>query len=837
MLRLEDLQDKYKNVPEELKILKRWVCFRIENIEGENKKMPINAINGNYAKSNDPLTWTRFKLAINGCVKYKCDGLGFMLGDGIFGVDLDDGAFKKFKKGLLNEEEYEEEHQKFEEVIKEFVDGLNSYSEKSVSGKGIHIICYGKLPQGRRRSGDVEMYDSGRFFAFTGNAINNIPIQERSNEIINLWQKYVNKNKEVNTTPKEYVKPEFEYEDDVLIKKIENSVQGEKFKVLMSGDIDTYNSGDHSSADSSLCNILAFWTSKNVEQMDRIFRNSGLYREKWDEMRGSQTYGQLTISRAIEFVDDNYDAKRFAEENAPKNVVTIKKRKFLDEKTGKISNDFTAEMNIDENGEPIFRVKKIFKQYTLDDTGNANRFYDYFGNLFKYNVTDKVFMFWTGKTWIKDEKDIIKKYANKLIEIMREEAQSIKENILKLTTEGNVAEAKLKEKSLDAFIKNITRISNKSGKEAMLSELKSLKNIPATSDEFDKDKYLLNTDSGVINLENGEIMPFDPHKMMSKNTKTKISFEEPKVWLKFLNSIFYRGDSEEEKKQTQDIIKFVQYALGYSLSGSTKEQVLFILYGSGSNGKTTFTEQIAYMMGTYADSIDSSVLMQQKNANSSAVYSIAKLKNIRFVSVDETDEGGKFAEGQIKKITGSGSINAQFKYGNEFSYKPDFKIWLSTNNKPIIRGTDFGIWRRVFPIPFLRRFDKSEKDREMPSKLQAESDKILGWCINGFLEYQKLPNGLQLPECLEKEKNKYKNQMDVVAQFLLKQCHKEKGYRISAKALYQNYKAWAFDNIEYIMKQSEFDEEILNKGIVARVFDRERYYLGITMGVDEKNED
>lgn len=186
MLRLEDLQDKYKNVPEELKILKRWVCFRIENIEGENKKMPINAINGNYAKSNDPLTWTRFKLAINGCVKYKCDGLGFMLGDGIFGVDLDDGAFKKFKKGLLNEEEYEEERQKFEEVIKEFVDGLNSYSERSVSGKGIHIICYGKLPQGRRRSGDVEMYDSGRFFAFTGDAINNIPIQERSNEIIEL---------------------------------------------------------------------------------------------------------------------------------------------------------------------------------------------------------------------------------------------------------------------------------------------------------------------------------------------------------------------------------------------------------------------------------------------------------------------------------------------------------------------------------------------------------------------------------------------------------------------------------------------------------------------------
>ena len=103
---VESLQKQYINVPEEMKVLKRWVCFKKEVLEGEIKKMPINAINGKYAKSNDPNTWTRFNLAIGGCVKYNCDGIGFMLGDGVFGIDLDDGAYKRLKKGEITEELY-----------------------------------------------------------------------------------------------------------------------------------------------------------------------------------------------------------------------------------------------------------------------------------------------------------------------------------------------------------------------------------------------------------------------------------------------------------------------------------------------------------------------------------------------------------------------------------------------------------------------------------------------------------------------------------------------------------------------------------------------------------
>jgi putative DNA primase/helicase len=440
-------------------------------------------------------------------------------------------------------------------------------------------------------------------------------------------------------------------------------------------------------------------------------------------------------------------------------------------------------------------------------------------------------MYWTGKTWIRDEKEIIKKYANKLIEIMRQDAVSIEDKIESLRMEGKKDEVKDQEKLLDAFRKNITRVSNKAGKEAMLSELKSYADIPVLSSEFNENDYLLNTDSGIVDLNSGDILPFDKSKMMSKNTNCKVSFREPTNWINFLKSVFYRGDSPEAIKETEEIIRFIQLSLGYTLSGSCKEQVMFFLYGGGSNGKSTFTELIAHMMGDYAANIDASVLMQQKNQNNQAVYSIAKLVGARFVETGETDEGEKLAEARIKAITGSDIINAQFKYGNEFSYIPKFKIWMSTNNKPIIRGRDYGIWRRIITIPFLRRFEKHEKDKNMPEKLRAEKAQILGWCIKGHILYLE-ENDLKLPDCLEKEKEYYKDQMDIVAQFLNKQCQLVPNYTTGARALYQNYKAWALDNSEFIMKQSKFEEEILNKNFVLTKKNGERCYVGIRMNSD-----
>lgn len=805
------LNEKYKNVPNELKAMKRWVCFKIEGIEnGKKTKRPYNAMSGNFARVNDELTWSTFNIALTGCLKFNCDGLGFVLGDGIFGVDLD----RHDDKMSQNE---------FDSLAQEFINTLDSYTEYSQSGQGIHIICKGCLPEGARRKGCVEMYDSNRFFAFTGNAIRNIPINDRQNEIKPLWEKYVKtivierEERHISTNL-----PILHLSDEEIIQTAINSSNGGVFYDYYKNGNININGGDHSAADLAFCNMLAFWTNGDKMQMDRIFRNSALMRDKWDEYRGEKTYGNKTIDMALSQVTNGYVKFDVEKEN-----FTIK-NKVIGPTVITAENEIVPIenlMNLDKNGEPIFRIKKNFKHYSYNDTGNALRFYDYFGDLFKYNVTDKIFMFWTGKTWIKDSTNIIRKYANKLIEILKDEECKLQEQIAEERSLGRADEAKQLENVLSVCQKNTSRIANKAGKDAMLSEFQSLYDVGVESSVFNQDDFLLNTESGIVDLETGEIQPYDRKKLISKNTNTAVSYEEPETWIKFLMSVFNKGNIAE----TQELIDSLQTCLGYSLSGSTKEQVMFLLYGSGSNGKSTLTETIAKILGDYGENVASSVLMQQKNANSSATYSIAKLQTARFVETGETDDGGKLAEAQVKILTGGDSIAAQFKYGHEFSFKPKFKIWMSTNNKPIIRGTDLGIWRRLFLFPFENTFTGAQKDKDLPLKLEAEKDKILGWCIKGFLKYQELGD-LVRPKSVEKAIEEYKEEMDVITQFLKKECVVSEKSKVDCKLLYSAYKEWANNNSAYILPENRFCNELKRKGFsVARNEKGISHYCGLRL--------
>lgn len=796
---IEELTKKYLNIPNELKVLKRWVCFKVEGMEnGKTTKRPYNAISGTLAKVNDELTWSNFNMALNGCVKYNFDGIGFVLGNGIFGIDLDNHVDENGLSPLSVDS--------FKSISTEFIETLDSYTEYSQSGKGIHIICYGKLPEGGRRKGSVEMYDKGRFFAFTGNAIRNIPIQDRTQEVIPLWEKYIGK---TEFAPKPFThtnnQEELKLDDDELIDIALNSEQGDLFyKYYHDGDI-SINGNDQSSADMSFCNMLAFWCNGDAIQMDRIFRNSALMREKWDEFRGERTYGQITIETAIKHMTNGFTRKIF------KPMFSVKNKDISKEDVDENGELIQTEnlMNIDEDGEPIFRIKKVFRKYPMSDTGNALRFYDYFGDLFKYNVTDKIFMFWTGKTWVKDFTNIIRKYANRLIDILREEEKQIEEEIIELRKSGQTDKAALQEDLLEAAQKNRARISNKAGKDAMLSEFQSLFDVSIESSEFNHDDYLLNTESGIVDLETGDILPFDRTKLISKNTNIAVSYEEPETWLKFLYSVFDTGNMIE----TEQLIKSLQIALGYSLSGSTKEQVMFLLFGQGSNGKSTLTETISKILGDYADNISSSILMQQKNVNGSATYSIAKLQTVRFVETGETDNNGRFAEAQLKILTGSDSISAQFKFGNEFSFRPKFKLWMSTNNMPLILGDDLGIWRRIFIFKFKNTFTGDQKDKNLPDKLEKEKDRILGWCIKGYQKYKE--NGYNLIEAKESvtAKKEYRDKMDIIGRFIEYECILDPKAQVDSKLLYAHYKEWSSNNAEYTKKESLFSEELQKKGI------------------------
>ena len=832
---IEELEKKYEKIPLEIKKTRRWVGYKVEVRDGKQTNVPYNAILGTYAKSNDPTTWTTFGVAISGCIKYGFVGIGFMLGKDTetdthyLGIDLD------------NHDEPD-----FQEIANDFIETLNSYTEYSHSGKGIHIICKGTKPVGRCRKSNIEMYDNGRFFTMSGNVIKNLPIAERNQEIQDLWERYIedeeqptymqaNNSEEGGITfGKNYRSSTVEItptnmSDYELMDKIRSSRYGTEFNDLYNGDTSAYG-GDHSRADLALCRILAFWTGCDRMQMDRIFRSSGLMREKWDQKRNETnrrgiilstgTYGSQVIELAIANQQDVYKP--------------VKERSVFVENTGAPIESTTELVEFDERMDPVVSIKSIFKSYPLNDTGNAERFYDYFGEYFKFNKDNNTFMFWNGKTWAKDIKGYIRKYANKLIDVLKDEVANTDKRIEEAQKKGEdgLLEVKELEAIRKAQLENVKRVSNKAGKDAMLSELHELHDLPVVNSEFDTQDYLLNTDSGVVDLHTGEIKPFDRNLKLSKNTNCKVDFTEPKVWLKFLHDIFKRPNEQE----TKELIETIQMALGESLTGRTNKEHLYILYGSGSNGKSTFVKVVNDVFGDYGTSINSDLLVQNNNSSQSNEFSLSALLGARMISTSETAEGKRLDEVIIKKMLGGEKINAQFKYGQPFSFMPTFSPWMSTNNKPIIRATDFGTWRRIFFVPFLNTFTEQTKDVEMPKKLAAENAQILGWMIQGAVRlYKEYQDKLPKPKCLEEALSDYKKELDVIVAFLNDRCIPFPDMQVDAATLYQEYKEWAKNNSEYLFSESRFKQEVPKKGYkLVKDLNKGWVYVGLKLAKDER---
>lgn len=273
--------EQYKNIPASLKQLKQWVCFKLEYNEKKGKydKIPKDPKTGYNAKANDPATWSDYQTAVKAVGKYGFDGIGFEFANGIFGVDLDGVV----KDGKLTPEA--------EDIIKT----LDSYTEYSPSGTGVHIICKGTIPPKDRRKGNIEMYSEGRFFTMTGNVLGEPKeVQERTAQAAAVHEKYL-KREEPKTTRQP---ADLDLSDSELINKAMSAKNGHIFRALWNGDISGYPS--QSEADLALCNLLAYWTNGNAYRMDALFRQSALYRpEKWDKRHGPDTYGNMTIKKAL----------------------------------------------------------------------------------------------------------------------------------------------------------------------------------------------------------------------------------------------------------------------------------------------------------------------------------------------------------------------------------------------------------------------------------------------------------------------------------------------------------------------------------------------------------
>lgn len=749
----------YNLIPDELKKCSQWVCWRSEPDPKSHsgiKKIPVNARTGGQAMSNNPETWSDFETAVRASRNYS--GIGFMFsGSGYFGVDLDD-CFPEIEGYLRGEKNF----------VSDFVDGLGSYTELSQSCHGLHIICKGSLPEGKRHKDKFEMYDKGRYFIMTGNPLdpdNVLPVADCTESIKSLHEKYLSSKPVQKSAPAVSEAIPVNMAVPEILEKAFASKSGEKFRKLYSGDFSDYPS--QSEADLAFCNMLAFWCGRDISKMDDIFRQSGLMRDKWDRKQSGSTYGKLMLKKAAENCQEVYNPQK--------------------------NDNYSLSMG-----------GTSMKMHTLDDTGNSQRMYDLCGDVMRYCYTDRRWLSYQDGKWLYDAKGGVFVWADRVLESMKSE--------LKLWAEHEGGSL------FEDYKKHMKKTRSNNSKKAMVKELEHL--VAVSPNELDADRLLVNVQNGVLNLRDFSMTEHKPEFLMTRMLGTSMpeSPKKPEKWIAFLDQIF-SGDKE--------LIRYIQKALGYSLSGDTSEQCAFFLYGTGRNGKSTFLEVVRKIMGDYATNIQPESIMVKASTNT-ANSDIARLKGARFVTSVEPNEGMRLNEGLLKQLTGDDMITARKLYGDEFEFRPEFKLWMATNHKPTIRGTDLGIWRRIHIIPFSVTIPESAVDKYLPFKLMQELPDILAWIVEGYKLWKM--EGLRKPKVIADAVEEYRNEMDVISAFLASD-YVVQGGECKAQALYAVYCQWCSECNEYKMPSRKFGLEMTKRYNKQKKKDA-FYYIGISLEVN-----
>lgn len=508
----------FNEIPAELKALPQWILWKKEERGGKSTKVPYQ-ITGEMAQANNRRTWSTFATAVKFYLEGDYDGIGFVFSrqDNYIGIDIDkcvvDGKSNTFAT--------------------EVIETLDSYTEFSPSGTGIHIIIKGNLPQsvlgtGRKNTKHgLEIYSYGRYFSFTGNRENSNDVYERTDELAEVFEKYFDDSDiqgRVNLA--EFEKDEIKISNDALWERMFRSKNGDEIRSLFNGSL---TNDDHSASDLALCNHLAFWTGKSATRMDTMFRESALMRDKWDVIHfrdTNETYGERTIATAI---------------SSTSTTILDSKEQFQE-----FSFDFHAGDAADEVGE------KPKKKFRLTELGNAERIAYEYGHVIKY-VSDMGWLIWDGKRWKIDTKKEIERITAKVLR-----------GLYKSEDESETKWARMCER------RNVRMNS--------IKDLMPL--VPAEREDFDRHKYLLNVENGIVDLKTGKLQQHDREIKLTKITN--VEFDETAkypTWSAFLKQIF---------KEDEELIDYMQRLVGYSLTGDISEQSMYFLVGGGSNGKSTF---------------------------------------------------------------------------------------------------------------------------------------------------------------------------------------------------------------------------------------------------------
>lgn len=441
-----------------------------------------------------------------------------------------------------------------------------------------------------------------------------------------------------------------------------------------------------------------------------------------------------------------------------------------------------------------------------DDLANSERFLDFAGEDVIYCPEAKKWLIWQGTHWQFDRADFV-------FELAAEFARSL----------YSTATDK------DSYL-NARRASNRAGFNAFLELAQRRKTV--SIDRFDNQTGVLNCLNGTLELESGSLRPHDRADLITRVVNANYDFDSHSGFFEaFLARI----------QPDANIRAFLQRSIGYSLLGSVPERAFWILYGTGNNGKSVFTNLFNNLLGEYASTTTTATIMQ---GNLSAIPNdIARLKGKRFILVPETEENERLNAALIKRLSGGDTVSARYLFGEYFDFYFSGKLWITTNHKPIITDHSKGLWDRLKLVPFAENIPDNEviKSDDLMSRLMADADAVLTWAAIGARDYcdQK---SLATPDVIQREIDAYRYEQDSIAQFIDERCQTldqarqsepqryfaESDFQIPNSDLYAAYRKFCEANGEYARSHRRLSQNLRERGF-QQIKNNARQWAGIRL--------
>lgn len=438
----------------------------------------------------------------------------------------------------------------------------------------------------------------------------------------------------------------------------------------------------------------------------------------------------------------------------------------------------------------------------LTDGGNAQRFARDHAGRVRYCWTWKRWLVWDGRRWKIDAGDQVATLA-------------------KATARGIYAEAWYAEdrKERRPLADHASKTESRRGLEAMLALAQSEPGIPVDAAQLDAHPWVLNVENGTLDLRTGQLRRHDPTDLLTK--LAPVAFDADATaprWQAFLERIFEGRAS---------LIAFMQRVAGYVLTGDTSERALFVLFGSGANGKTTFLRALMDVLGDdYATKTPTRTLMLTRN--DAIPNDVARLAGARLVVANESGDQHRLDEALVKDMTGGGDkISARFLHAEWFQFSPTFKLLLATNHRPSIRGTDDAVWDRLQLVPFNVRIPEPDRDPHLLDALRAELPGILAWAVRGCLEWQR--QGLGTPDEVREATTAYRDEEDRLGAFLRACCVVDPATRVPFGELYAAYLEWAAAADEEPLSDRAFGQQLSRRGYAPKPTKSARVRLGLRL--------